>query len=194
VVPPSAGDTRIFSPFPIRSEYRTYSIALDPIKKDSTNLLSLPWCGKGSPLLSRQISTYSGIGWNCIIWGRRWRFNTSAYAIKDFIKHLQPSLSIIVSKGIVTYHDSSQIKSITDNELIRIGKSENSVLRATAFNKMPGRNSFKQFDILMNHLDDTAIVATDAGEFGIWFQQCRTIYIKNNHGKFKSQSGAHLRH
>jgi hypothetical protein len=94
----------------------------------------------------------------------------NTYAIKDFRKSLQPFLFNIVSKGIVTYHDNSQIKSITDNELIRIGKSENPVLRATVFKEMLDRNSFNHFDIIMNHLDDTAIVATDAGEFGIWFQ------------------------
>lgn len=33
---------------------------------------------------------------------------------------------------------------------------------------MLDRKSFNQFDILMNNLDDTADVATDAGEFGIW--------------------------
>jgi len=94
----------------------------------------------------------------------------NTYAIKDFRKPLQPFLFDIVSKGIVTYHDSSQIKSITDDELIRLGKSENPVLRATAFREMLERNFFNHFDIVMKHLDDTAIVATDAGEFGIWFQ------------------------
>jgi hypothetical protein len=90
------------------------------------------------------------------------------YAIKDFRKSLQPFLFKIVSKGIVTYYDSSQIKGITDDELIRLDKSENPVLRATAFREMLDRSSFNHFDIVMNHLNDTAIVATDAGEFGIW--------------------------
>jgi hypothetical protein len=89
-------------------------------------------------------------------------------AIKDFRKSLQPFLVEIVSKGIVMYYDSSRIKTITDNELLRLGKSENPVLRATAFREMLERNTFDHFDLLMNHLDDTAIVATDAGEFGIW--------------------------
>lgn len=92
------------------------------------------------------------------------------YAIKDFRNSLQPFLFNIVSEGIVTYHDSSQIKSITDDELIRLGKSENPVLRATAFSEMLDRSSFNHFDIVMNHLDDTAIVATDNGEFGIGFR------------------------
>jgi hypothetical protein len=102
----------------------------------------------------------------CILSCKNEQGNT--YAIKDFRKSLQPFLFNIVSKGIVTYYDSLQIKSITDDELIRLGKSENPVLRATAFREMLDRNYFNHFDIVMNHLDDTAIVATDAGEFGIW--------------------------
>src|SRR5258706_8847297 len=94
----------------------------------------------------------------------------NTYAIKDFRNSLQPFLFNIVSEGIVTYHDSSQIKSITDEELIRLGKSENPVLRATALEEMFDRNSFTHFDIVMNHLDDTAIVAIDNGEFGIGFR------------------------
>ena len=93
-----------------------------------------------------------------------------SYAIKDFRKSLQPFLFKIVSEGIVTYHDSSDIKSITDEELIRLGKSENPILRATALREMLDRSSFNQFDIVMKHLDDTAIVAIDNGEFGIKFE------------------------
>jgi len=88
----------------------------------------------------------------------------------DFRKSLQPFLINIVSEGIVTYHDSSDIKGILDDELIRLGKSDNPILRATAFTEMLDRSSFNQFDIVMKHLDDTAIVATDHGEFGIKFE------------------------
>lgn len=94
----------------------------------------------------------------------------NSYAIKDFRKSLQPFLFKIVSEGIVTYYDSSDIKSITDDELIRLGKSENPILRATALREMLDRSSFNPFDIVMKHLDDTAIVATDNGEFGIKFE------------------------
>ncbi|HSC53003.1 MAG TPA: hypothetical protein VLC98_05270 [Phnomibacter sp.] len=91
----------------------------------------------------------------------------NSYAIKDFRKSLQPFLLKIVTKGIVTYQGRLDIKKITDEELVRLGKSENPILRATALSEMLGRNSFSAFDIIMNHLDDTAIVATDNGEFGI---------------------------
>ena len=92
------------------------------------------------------------------------------YAIKDFRKPLQPYLIKIVSTGIVTYHDSSLRNMLTDKELLQLGQSEHPVLRASAFREMLQRKTFNHFDILMNHLDDTAIVATDAGEFGIWYR------------------------
>lgn len=92
------------------------------------------------------------------------------YAIKDFRKPLQPYLTKIVSKGIVMYYDSSLRHMATDNELMYLGKSEHPVLRASAFREMLHRKSFNQFDVLMSHLDDTAIVATDAGEFGIFYR------------------------
>ncbi len=100
-----------------------------------------------------------------------------SYAIKDFRKSRQPFLFKIVSEGIVTYHDSADIKSITDDELIRLGKSENPILRATAFVEMLDRSSFNHFDIIMKHLDDTAIVATDNGEFGIKFERVSDYLI-----------------
>jgi hypothetical protein len=101
-----------------------------------------------------------------------------SYAIKDFRKSLQPFLIKTVSEGIVTYHDSSDIKSITDDELIRLGKSENPILRATALREMLDRSSFNPFDIVMKHLDDTAIVATDNGEFGIKFETVSDCLIE----------------
>lgn len=102
------------------------------------------------------------------------------YAIKDFRKSLKPFLINIVTNGIVTHHDSSKIKSITDNELIRLSKSETPILRATALMEMLDRSSFNHFDIIMNHLDDTAIVATDNGEFGIRLETVSDYLIGRN--------------
>jgi len=81
---------------------------------------------------------------------------------------LQSHLTEIVSTGIVSYFDSSLKNMLADNELLQLSRSEHPVLRATAFREMLERKSFNHFDIIMNHLDDTATVATDAGEFGIW--------------------------
>jgi hypothetical protein len=100
-----------------------------------------------------------------------WCCNTNSkygYSIKDFRKSLQPALVRIVSKGIAVNHDSPLSNMATDKELIQLGQSEHPVLRASAFREMLERESFNHFDILMNHLDDTAMVATEAGEWGIW--------------------------
>jgi len=94
----------------------------------------------------------------------------NTYAIKDLRESLQPFLLNIVSKGFVTRHDKTAIKKITDDELILLSKSENPILRATSLEEMLDRKSFDDFNIVMDHLDDTAIVATDQGEFGIWFK------------------------
>jgi hypothetical protein len=90
------------------------------------------------------------------------------YAIKDFREKLQPHLIKMVEKGIVMGSDSALRHMATDEELVRLGRSEHPILRAAAFREMLERKSFNHFDILMEHLDDTALVFIDAGEFGIW--------------------------
>jgi hypothetical protein len=94
--------------------------------------------------------------------------NKYPYAIKDFPEKLQPYLVKIVEKGIVMYSDSAMQHMATDAELERLGISEHPILRAAAFREMLKRKSFNHFEIVMRHLDDTALVFTDAGEFGIW--------------------------
>lgn len=94
--------------------------------------------------------------------------NKYPYAIKDFREKLQPHLIKMVEKGIVMGGDSALQHMATDAELERLGRSEHPILRAAAFREMLKRKSFTHFDIVMKHLDDTALVFTDAGEFGIW--------------------------
>lgn len=102
-----------------------------------------------------------------------------SYAIKDFRTTLQPYLTDIVDRGIVISNDSILRNIATDDELIRLGRSEHPILRATAFREMLTRRSFDHFDILMEHLDDTALVATDAGEFGIWYRTVSDDILRN---------------
>jgi hypothetical protein len=101
----------------------------------------------------------------------------NSYAIKDFRKSIQPFLSKIVSEGIVTYHDSADNKSIRNDELMRLARAESPVLRATALQEMLDRTSFNPFDIVINHLDDTAIIASDNGEFGIRLERVSDFLI-----------------
>jgi hypothetical protein len=90
------------------------------------------------------------------------------YAIKDFTEKLQPHLTKMVEKGIVMGSDSALRHMATDAELERLGRSEHPILRAAAFREMLERKSFNHFEIILKHLEDTALVFTDAGEFGIW--------------------------
>lgn len=92
--------------------------------------------------------------------------NKYPYAIKDFRKKLQPDLQKIVGEGIVMGRPFGNI--VTDKELNRLSQSEHPVLRATAFAEMHDRKTSNYFDIMMGHLDDTAQILMDAGEFGIW--------------------------
>jgi hypothetical protein len=90
------------------------------------------------------------------------------YAIKDFQEKLQPYLTKIVEQGIVMSRDSALEYMATNAELLRLSRSEHPILRAAAFREILERKSVDHFDLLMQHLDDTALVFTDAGEFGIW--------------------------
>lgn len=66
------------------------------------------------------------------------------------------------------YYDSSLRHMATDEVLTKLIQSEHPLLRASAFREILNRKSFNHFDVVMSHLDDTAIVETDAGEFGVW--------------------------
>ncbi len=90
------------------------------------------------------------------------------YAIKDFDERLQIHLTKMVEEGIVMGSNSALQKIATDSDLERLSSSEHPILRAAAFREMLDRKSFNHFDIILNHLYDTALVFTDAGEFGIW--------------------------
>ena len=65
------------------------------------------------------------------------------------------------------YHEKSVSEMATDEELIRLGKIEHPILRTLAFREMLDRKTFDHFDVIMEHLDDTAIVAIARGEWGI---------------------------
>jgi hypothetical protein len=93
--------------------------------------------------------------------------NPYPYSIRDFRKELQPHLEKIVSKGVVGYYELDS--TLTDGELLQMSRSEHPVLRSTALQQMLYRKTFDHFDIVMNHLDDTAIVPTDEGEWGVSF-------------------------
>lgn len=89
------------------------------------------------------------------------------YAIRDFRNDFQPHLKAIVGRNIVGYGDSAVRLMATDEELVQLSKSEHPTLRAVALGEMLSRKSFNHFDVAINHLDDTARVSVDIGEFGV---------------------------
>ncbi len=91
------------------------------------------------------------------------------YAIKDFRKPLQPFLTEIVSRGIIKHYDSVLRFMATDKELLQLSQSEHPALRAAAFRELFEKKSFNHFELLMNHLEDKAMVIEDMGEFGYKF-------------------------
>lgn len=93
--------------------------------------------------------------------GQRYR-----YAISDFREPLQSRLLDIVSEGVVRLTDSVFENMLTNDDLLKLSQSEHPVLRATAFRCIFERKGINHFDLLMNHLDDTAYTLVDYGEFG----------------------------
>ena len=90
------------------------------------------------------------------------------YAIRDFGDSLRPYLVTIVSVGIVGYDSATRfVRAHASNEVLQqLSASEHPVLRAMALTAMLDKPGFDPFTVLMTHLDDTAVVTVDIGEFG----------------------------
>lgn len=113
--------------------------------------------------------------------------NKYNYAIKDFRESLQPHLDRIVSKAIVMSYDSALTHMATDEELKQLSRSEHPILRASAFCEMLDRKSFNYFDVIMDNLDDTATVVTDAGEFGVNYQAVSDYLLEQSSWKTQEE-------
>ncbi|MEO5892727.1 MAG: hypothetical protein ABIQ31_20935 [Ferruginibacter sp.] len=111
--------------------------------------------------------------------------NKNSYAIRDFRSLLQPYLTKLVSEAIVPSSDSSIKNLASDKELVQLSHCEHPVLRAVALKEILERNSFNHFDILMAHLDDTAIIATNETEWGIQYGTIADYLI--DHSQWKNQ-------
>jgi hypothetical protein len=117
-------------------------------------------------------------GWLLFSCGSR---HGNSVAIRDFNASLQPFLIKAASTGIVGYDDATQYieKHATDKELVLLGCSEQPILRAIAFREMLRRPTFDHFQVIMSHLDDTAIVSVDAGEWGSCYRMVSDVVIES---------------
>jgi hypothetical protein len=89
------------------------------------------------------------------------------YAIKDFRVALRPELEKAVIDGVVGHLYNTSGEMINDQELVKLSRCEHPVLRAAALREMLERETFNHADVVMSHLDDTAEVLIDNGEFGL---------------------------
>ncbi len=91
------------------------------------------------------------------------------YAIRDFPAALQPYLTRTINTGIVGYDTATTYirAHATDGEIIQLSQAENPILRAIALYEMTHRPGLNHLDILLAHLDDTAIIMKDYGEWGL---------------------------
>lgn len=88
-------------------------------------------------------------------------------AIKDFRVDIQPKLTAMVAKGI-SYYSDFEDSSITDNDLRQLSNCEHALIRAASLKEMLNRSSFHQKEVVLTHLDDSAVVLADRGEFGVF--------------------------
>jgi hypothetical protein len=85
------------------------------------------------------------------------------YSLHHFPKNIRPFLVQIVNEGYIwgDYSDSIDVMDslITDKTLIELTQCEHPVLRSLALTLACGRESIDHYNLMMNHLDDTARVS-----------------------------------
>lgn len=93
-------------------------------------------------------------------------------AIRDFSPSLQPALISAVATSVAGYDTGATYirHHATDSELALLSRCEHPILRAIALREMTKRPSFDHQKIMLQHLDDTAIVLVDHGEWGDVFR------------------------
>lgn len=103
------------------------------------------------------------------------------YAIRDFRTSLQPHLKNIVTEGLAGYDSSSRFirQNASTTELEHLANCEHPVLRAVALRAILDRKNVDLFGILMSHLDDTAHIHCNYGEWGIGFTTVADDLIEN---------------
>ena len=86
------------------------------------------------------------------------------YAIKDFSKTIRPHLYQIVSNGLVGVDYKSEMfveDSIRIDELKKLAVCEHPLLRAVALRGLLKRDTQNENDIILSHLDDTAVIVVE---------------------------------
>jgi hypothetical protein len=102
------------------------------------------------------------------------------YTIRDFSSSLQPYILNALSIGMPAYDSSlGYLRGhATTRELKKLSISEHPMLRMLALRILINRKGIDHFTIIMNHLDDTATVATDEGEWGIGMKRVSDFMLE----------------
>lgn len=87
------------------------------------------------------------------------------YSLKDFREPLRGHLQEMVTSGVYGY-DSFITDSISEDELTKMCNSEHPVLRIAALNTLIEKDS-NDYSLILQNLNDTAIVSVEEGEFGV---------------------------
>jgi len=112
----------------------------------------------------------------------------SSYAIRDFPDTLQTWLVRAINTGIVGYDTATGFirDHATDSEITLLSKAEIPILRAIALNEMAHRPGFNHNLAIRNHLDDTAIIFKDFGEWGV--RDVSVIDYVIHNGEWKTEA------
>lgn len=111
------------------------------------------------------------------------------YTLKDFSPKLRGPLQKIITNGLfnddIRDIEDTLRKLATDAELLKMTRCEHPLIRALALRATLERPKIDHYDLLMNHLDDTAQIA--------WYAQCAfepaeyvTDYFINAFDKWKT--------
>jgi hypothetical protein len=103
------------------------------------------------------------------------------YAIRDYPDMLQPWLTRVVNTGIVGYDTATEFigSHATDEEISMLSEAENPIPRTIALYQMTHRPGYNHNQVMTTHLDDTAIIFEDMGEWGIQFWSVTDCVIHN---------------
>lgn len=112
------------------------------------------------------------------------RRETDPATIRDFRCTLQPGLIAAVTEGHVGREGADFIsRNATDYELIQLSRCEHPILRAHALAEMTHRPSFDHMKVMLEHLDDTANIFVDNGEWGLEIRTVSDNMIENGQWK-----------
>lgn len=110
------------------------------------------------------------------------------FAVRDFRATLQPYLRAVITQGYLGYGDVTAFirKNATTAELRQMTQSEHPLLRGMALRELLDRPEVDHFDLIMHHLEDTALISVDMGEWGLRYRMVSDDLIHN--AKWKTEA------